>query len=103
MEELRGKRAAGDAFLLLDVRTAEELDIVRLDPCMHIPLHELEGALDRLEPWRDREIIVMCHHGTRSGMAQEYLCGRGFLRVRNLVGGIDAYAARVDSALPRYG
>ncbi len=101
-EELRDKRAAGEKFLLLDVRTAREHAIVRLDPCVHVPVQELEDSLDQLLPWRDHEIIVLCHHGIRSARAQACLRAHGFTRVRNLTGGIDAYAARADTTLPRY-
>lgn len=102
VEELRDKRARNDEFLLLDVRTQHELDRVKLSPCTHVPLHDLENSLDKLAEWRNKEIIVMCHHGGRSSMAQDFLLSEGFQRVRNLTGGIHAYALSVDKSLPAY-
>lgn len=102
VEELKAKRERGDDFVLLDVRTDAEVEMVRLKPCLHIPLHRLDGEITRLEEVHDKEIIVICHHGGRSAMAQAFLKGKGFPRVRNLTGGIHAYAMFADSSLPMY-
>ena len=100
--ELKEKLARGDEFLLLDVRNDEELAIARLQKCFHIPLGELEVRTPELDAWKAKEIVVMCHHGMRSQMALHYLASKGFLHVRNLSGGIDAYSAYADPSVPRY-
>ena len=46
--------------------------------------------------------MVYCHVGMRGAAAQQLLRSRGFSRVRNLAGGIDAWAAAVDPQMPRY-
>ena len=48
------------------------------------------------------EIIVYCHHGMRSLQATRILKGMGFKKVKNLAGGIDAWAAAFDEKMPRY-
>lgn len=101
-QELKQKLDRGDDFLLLDVRTDEELALARVDGCTHISMIDLDNRMAELDPWKTKEIIVMCHHGTRSGMAQEYLTAEGFRRVRNLSGGIDAYAVHGDPSVARY-
>lgn len=103
VQDLKEKLDAKERFLLLDVRTDEELEIVKLPGCTHIALHELEGSLDKIDAWREGEIVVMCHHGGRSGMAQRYLQAQGFTDVKNLLGGIHAYATEIDPDLPTYG
>ena len=102
VRELEDKLRAGGDFLLLDVRTEEELEIASLRAAKHVPLHELEERTPELEPWRDKEIVVMCHVGGRSAQAQMYLSMLGFEKVRNLMGGIDSYSQEVDSSIPRY-
>jgi rhodanese-related sulfurtransferase len=102
-EELALRREElGNTVLLLDVREQRELDIARIDPCMHIPLGQLRKRVGELEPWRGREIVTMCHHGFRSASAQRFLLGQGFEKVLNLSGGIHAYAARVDRSMRRH-
>jgi len=102
VEEVNQKREAGEAPFVLDVRTDHELEIARLDWASHIPMDEIEARIGELDSQRDSEIIVMCHHGGRSAMVQGFLINAGFKNVRNLVGGIEAYACRIDTSLARY-
>jgi monothiol glutaredoxin len=51
---------------------------------------------------KDATIVVYCHHGVRSRTAAEQLLQKGFTNVHNLVGGIDAWSATVDSSVARY-
>jgi rhodanese-related sulfurtransferase len=51
---------------------------------------------------RDRDIAVLCHHGSRSAMVADYLRAAGHLRVMNVAGGIDRWSIEVDPSLPRY-
>ena len=103
VQDLKEKQDAKLDFLLLDVRTEEELDIVALPDAKHIPLHELDQRLDDIDAWREKEVICMCHHGGRSAMAQHILLKKGFTDVKNLVGGIHAYAITINPDLPTYG
>jgi rhodanese-related sulfurtransferase len=99
LEQLRGQ--SNDA-VLLDVRTEAEYAVASIEPSVHIPLHELEGRLDELDSYRSRPVVVICHHGVRSALAQRFLQQHGFENVLNLSGGIDAYAREVDPSVPRY-
>jgi len=46
--------------------------------------------------------VFQCHKGGRSQQAAEYFLGQGYTNVYNLMGGIDAWAATVDTSLDRY-
>ncbi len=89
-----------DPPLLLDVRSPQEWAICHLDGASLIPLQELPQRLDELNP--ERETVVYCHVGSRSARATRLLTRRGFLRTRNLRGGIDAWSIEIDPSLPRY-
>jgi len=102
VQELKRMRDSESEFLLLDVRTAEELEIASLPNVTHIPLHELQEKASSLAEWRNKQIVCMCHHGGRSAMAQQYLQDDGFTNVWNLVGGIHAYAEEIDPGIPTY-
>lgn len=86
--------------LLLDVREPSEVDHVRVEGSEHIPMRQIPERLDDLP--RDRDILVMCHHGGRSMRVTQFLRAQGFDRAANVAGGIDAWAVDVDSSLPRY-
>jgi rhodanese-related sulfurtransferase len=100
VEELARRRASGDPLVLLDVREPRELAAASLPGSVHIPLREIPLRFRELDP--QTEIAVICHHGNRSAYVAHFLRAQGFARVRNVSGGIDAYAKRVDPAIPLY-
>jgi rhodanese-related sulfurtransferase len=51
---------------------------------------------------KDRDIVVICHHGARSQQVALFLVNSGFNRVHNLQGGVHAWALQVDPTMPRY-
>jgi adenylyltransferase/sulfurtransferase len=100
--EVHGARERGEDFLLLDVREPREWEAARIEGARLLPLGELEGRLRELAEWRDRRVVVHCHHGGRSARACEILLESGFREVANLAGGIEAWSLTVDPAVPRY-
>ena len=102
------RRKTDDDFLMLDVREQDELAWAKIeDARVHwIPLSELSrrgtDALHGQLMIKDREIIVFCHHGSRSRQVAAWLKQQGWKRVLNMEGGIDAYAAQVDPDIGRY-
>ena len=98
LKALQDERPA--SLVVVDVRTDQEWAINRLPDAKHIPLDQLVARVSELDP-KD-EIVVYCHHGGRSAQAVGYLQSQGYERTHNLDGGIDAWAARVDSSMPRY-
>ena len=98
--ELRAERDTNPRLVLLDVREPFEHDIAALPDARLIPLGELPGRLRELDG--HAAIVVYCHHGQRSARARDILVAAGFANVRNLNGGIDAWATNVDPTLARY-
>ncbi len=86
--------------LLLDVREPHELQISALPEALNIPLGTLATRLSELDS--AREMVVFCKAGTRSARGLELLVSAGFKRVKNLQGGINAWAQEVDQRLPVY-
>jgi adenylyltransferase/sulfurtransferase len=100
VEELDRRLRQGDAPLVLDVRLEQELALAPFPGALHIPLHTLPQQLALLDS--ESEIAVLCHHGVRSLQAVYFLRAHGFPHSRNLEGGIDLWAARIDPSVPRY-
>jgi molybdopterin/thiamine biosynthesis adenylyltransferase/rhodanese-related sulfurtransferase len=90
----------GHSITLIDVREPYEWNFARISGAKLIPLGTLERALGTIEP--NADVVVYCHHGTRSEMAAYALRDAGIRRVRNLVGGIDRWSREVDPSVPRY-
>ncbi len=98
--ELKAALEARGKVILLDVREPLEYELCHLQGARLMPLGELPQRKGELEP--ESEIIVYCHVGVRSTQAVSYLRRSGFSSVRNLQGGIDAWAREVDPGMPRY-
>ncbi len=93
-------RAAPKEVVLLDVREPYERDLAHIEPSIHIPMRSVPDRLAEIP--KDREVIVYCHGGARSAMVAGFLETRGYARVVNLAGGIDAWSRTVDPTVPRY-
>ncbi len=98
-EALKQILDAGQDVYLLDVREPHEYEINRIGENL-IPLGDLAERVHELDT--SREIVVYCKSGQRSGRAVEFLRSIGFRYVRNLSGGINAWAERVDPTMPKY-
>jgi rhodanese-related sulfurtransferase len=99
-QELKRRQDGGEQITVLDVREPWEIAIASLPGTVNIPLNELPQRLAELDP--KSELIVMCKAGSRSRRAAAYLQTRGFDRVANLTGGIDAWARDIQPDLPSY-
>lgn len=88
--------------LLLDCREPDEHAIARIDGARLIPMREIPERLSELEPWREKPIVVHCHHGGRSLRVARWLRSQGYAGAQNMAGGIDAWSLEIDPATPRY-
>ncbi|MBA4379253.1 MAG: molybdenum cofactor biosynthesis protein MoeB [Anaerolinea sp.] len=98
--ELAEKIRRGDPLRLIDVREPHELAISSLSGAELFPLGQLASRLPELDS--AQEMVVICKSGMRSARALELLVSAGFRKVRNLKGGINAWAREVDTSLPVY-
>jgi rhodanese-related sulfurtransferase len=88
------------APLLLDVREPWEYQHCCIEGAQSMPMATVPTRLAELP--KDREIVVICHHGGRSQQIAAFLEQAGFDRVHNLQGGVHAWALQVDPTMPRY-
>jgi rhodanese-related sulfurtransferase len=89
-------------FLLLDCREPKEFDVARIAGAKLLPMREIPTRIAELEPFREKRIVVHCHHGGRSQRVTEWLREQGFAAAQNMTGGIDAWSLEVEPTVPRY-
>ncbi|MCL4258614.1 MAG: molybdopterin-synthase adenylyltransferase MoeB [Anaerolineales bacterium] len=99
-KELAEQLKNGSQVKVIDVREPHELAISRIEGSLDIPLGEIAARLSELDT--ANEYVVMCRVGGRSARAVELMLAAGFGKVKNLVGGINAWAEDVDPDLPVY-
>lgn len=98
--ELVERMKRGEKIHLLDVRTREEHEAVKIDDAT---LFTQEVMQEILSKWSRKDLLVVYdHEGTRSMDAAAYFQGHGFENVKSLRGGIDAWSVEVDPKISRY-
>ncbi len=95
-EDLKKRLDTHEEIFVLDVREPDEYRAGNIGGYL-IPLNDLPKRLSELDP--NRETVVHCRSGVRSAKAIEFLRTQGFQNVKNLVGGILAWAEKVDPLL----
>ena len=101
VRELKERLARpGAKPVLLDVREGWEINICALPAAVHIPMGQIPARIGELS--HEQEMVVVCHHGVRSLRVAHFLESRGFSKLYNLQGGVDAWAREIDPAMHTY-
>ena len=100
--DLKRRLDAGENVILLDVREPSELAICSLVYTANVPLGQQHLRLSELDEYKNKEVVVYCRSGKRSGRACQFILDNGFKHVVNLKGGILAWADEVDPTLTKY-
>ncbi|MBI3615452.1 MAG: molybdopterin-synthase adenylyltransferase MoeB [Candidatus Omnitrophica bacterium] len=85
---------------LVDVREPHEYEICHIEGATLIPTSEFVQRVGELDSADD--LVLYCHKGFRSQSAVELLKAAGFRKVKSLIGGVDAWADKIDPSMPRY-
>jgi molybdopterin/thiamine biosynthesis adenylyltransferase/rhodanese-related sulfurtransferase len=99
VEELKRRLNAKEDLFVLDVREPHEYQICNIQGHL-IPLGDLPKRVHELDS--SREIVAHCRSGVRSAKAVDFLRQAGFKKVKNLQGGILAWADKIDPKMPKY-
>ncbi len=99
-KEVHNMLKANEPIVVVDVRWPDEVRAAHIKGSLHIPLNQLEKKLGELP--KDKEIVIYCHHGSRSRFAAIMLLCNKFANVKTMVGGIDAWSTDIDKSVARY-
>ncbi|PAD37145.1 rhodanese-like domain-containing protein [Terribacillus saccharophilus] len=78
---------------IIDVREHNEVALGKIPGAKHISLGEVLTRLDELD--KDKEYIMVCRSGKRSGLASEWLTDKGF-KVKNMTGGMNDWKSETE-------
>jgi len=99
VQELKQRLDAGEDLFILDVREPYEYQIANIGGTL-IPQGQVPQRLNEID--RNREIVVQCRSGGRSQRVAEFLAQQGYPNVKNLAGGILAWADQIDPKVQKY-
>ena len=95
VEELKKRLDAGEKLNIVDVREPNEHAEFNIGGKL-IPLGKIQSMqIDELEEFKDKELILYCRSGNRSGQACLFLDSMGFTNTRNLTGGMLAWREKM--------
>ena len=115
LPDLMKKKQQGDNnMVIVDVRTNGEFhdtvsrgkqsNIGRIKGAINIPVQDFQQktaeAVKQLEPYKDKEIYLICSHSYRSRSASRILLNNGFTHVNNVQGGMTEWYRRYDELAP---
>lgn len=89
-QDLHSRYSGNDDFVLIDIRSAGEIERGMIPDSEHLPMHLIPLKLNDLP--RNKELILYCHSGARSYHACKFLLQNGFENAINLKGGILGWA-----------
>jgi phage shock protein E len=72
--------------LIIDVRSRQEFDAGHFSTAMNIPHDQIGNQLNKLEPYKQKTILLYCHSGNRAAIAEKILRQNGFVNVVNAGG-----------------
>ncbi len=98
--ELDARLKGGEPIRLIDVRDPVEQQVSALPGALAIPYERLRHALKDLDP--QSEYVLFCRTGVRSARGVRLMTAAGFQQVKNLRGGLNAWADQVDAQMLKY-
>jgi rhodanese-related sulfurtransferase len=94
---------SGRSLALLDVREPWEFATAQIAGTTNIPMSSIPARINDIRTMQgEGELVVICHHGSRSMYVAQFLAAQGVADLVNLRGGIDAWSRQVDASVPIY-
>lgn len=90
-------RMNSNNITVVDVREPHEFVQGHIENAQNVPLGKLEEQLGTLEPYKNKEVMVVCQSGTRTTAACKILVKAGFEKLLSLKGGMQSWE---DNKLP---
>jgi len=88
IDEMRAKQAAGEKFLLVDVREESEWAAGHVPGAIHLGKGVIERDIEGKVPDRAMPLVLYCGGGFRSALAADNLQKMGYTNVISMDGGM---------------
>jgi len=94
LADVQARRAAGDKFLLIDVREESEFAAGRIPGAIHLGKGVIERDIETKIPDTATPMVLYCGGGFRSALAADNLQKMGYTQVISMDGGMRAWRER---------
>ncbi|EPZ35180.1 NAD(P)-binding domain-containing protein [Rozella allomycis CSF55] len=105
------KNIMSEKHFLIDVRSALQFEICALPGSINLSLTEIDSEIQSVCPSKDETsiffvknklVICICRRGNNSQRAVKKLLDLGYKNVKDIIGGIEGWATKVDPSFPKY-
>ncbi|MDO9547335.1 MAG: molybdopterin-synthase adenylyltransferase MoeB [Pelolinea sp.] len=92
--ELKARIAQQQSVQIIDLRDPVELQIIKIPEAENVPFHQLTNTMKKWD--KEQQIILICHVGFLSSIAQRIMTEAGFKDVKSLKGGLQGWGRDLD-------
>ena len=92
-KEVEALLTEGKKLDIIDVRETDEVAVGKIPGAVNIPLGLVEFRMNELD--KNKEYIMVCRSGGRSGQASQFLESQGY-KVINMTGGMLSWEGKVE-------
>ncbi len=89
-------------WVLIDCREPSEYETASIEGAVFMPMSQWQSTTSKLAEYKDKHLVVHCHHGGRSLRVVHWLRENGFPSAQSMAGGIDDWSLEIDPKVPRY-
>tara|TARA_B100000886_G_scaffold265890_1_gene190241 strand:+ start:805 stop:1116 length:312 start_codon:yes stop_codon:yes gene_type:complete len=92
---------SSNEFIVIDVRSEEEVKTGIIQDAIHIEWTKIDKEITMIDIPKDQTIYLYCRSGNRSGKAADILKNIGYVNVIN-AGGIKDASKKLDKKIVKY-
>jgi rhodanese-related sulfurtransferase len=102
VQTVKNWQASRQDWVLIDCREPAEHETASIEGAVLMPMSQWQEAVSKLAEYKDKHLVVHCHHGGRSLRVVHWLRANGFPSAQSMAGGIDDWSLEIDPSIPRY-
>ena len=92
VETVKARLDKGEGLVIVDVRDKEDYETEgRIEGAINIPITDVNASLEKLEKYKDQEVLFVCVKGKRSGTAAQLVKHAGFKKPVVIKGGMTVW------------
>lgn len=86
LAKIEADKKEKEKYLVVDVRSAEEYKAGHVKFAINMPIDTFEKEYKKIDSFKDKDVVLYCNSGKKSGKAAEILVNNGFTKVYNAEG-----------------
>lgn len=86
LAKIEADKKEKENYLLIDVRSPEEYNEGHIKFAINMPIDTFEKEMSKIDSFKDKDVVLYCNSGKKSGQVADILVKNGFTKVYNADG-----------------